>query len=252
MARVRSSDPIGFPFADLESALREWPTIELLGLLPGSSNHTLLARVDGGDGDAMLAVYKPARGERPLWDFPAGSLYRREVAAYRVARRLGWPAIPPTVVREEAPLGEGALQWFVEADTDQHYLNFQECPEEVSMQVAVFDLLVNNADRKAGHFLLDEEGTVWLIDHGLTFHVEPKIRTVVWDFAERAMPDQLRSDLRSLLDDLASSGTIRSQLTALLSGSEVRALTARVRAMLAPSWRFPGPSSAWSIPWPPI
>src|SRR5579859_3006305 len=108
MARDRSPDRSNFPFADLESALRGWPIIDLLGLMPGSSNHTLLARMDGGDGDPFLAVYKPARGERPLWDFAAGTLYRREVAAYRLARHLGWPAIPPTVVRTEAPLGVGA------------------------------------------------------------------------------------------------------------------------------------------------
>jgi hypothetical protein len=130
-------------------------------------------------------VYKPARGESPLWDFEAGTLYRREVAAYQLSKVLGWPNIPPTIVRKNAPHGIGALQMFVEAD-GRHFLGQNSAREDVWIRVALFDVIANNADRKSGHCLFDARDKVWVIDHGLTFHVDDKLRTVSWSSSSAA------------------------------------------------------------------
>lgn len=235
----------GQSFEAAEEALLGATEIELLGLMRRSSNYTFLARLCGpGDGES-LAVYKPARGEAPLWDFPDGTLYRREVAAYRLSRVLGWPPIPATVVREEAPHGIGALQVFVQAQPGRHYLHENGQPDEVWRRVAVFDVIVNNADRKSGHILLDPDGAPWVVDHGLTFHADPKLRTVIWDFAGEELPAGDRADLERALGELGSLGE-------LMTRGELAALRRRLQAVLRPDWRFPGPTSGWSVPWPPI
>ena len=233
-----------------EALLRELPDVKLLGVLHGASNYTFLARL-GPHGDSGLqAVYKPARGESPLWDFEAGTLYRREVAAYELSRSLGWPNIPPTVVRRKAPHGVGALQLFIEAD-GRHFLAQNDAPEETWLRIALFDVITNNADRKSGHCLFDAEDRVWVIDHGLTFHVDPKLRTVIWDFAGRPLPSDLCGDLERALIDV-ERGDAKARLAELIEPTEVRVLKRRMRAVLDPRWRFPSPGSAWSIPWPPV
>lgn len=232
-------------FEALEKALLEASEVELLGLMRRSSNYTFLAKLCGPGGSEMLAVYKPARGEAPLWDFRDGSLYRREVAAYQLSRILGWPRIPATVVREEAPHGVGALQAFVESQRGRHYLHENGQPDEVWRQVAVFDFIANNADRKSGHILVDPDGLSWVVDHGLTFHVEPKLRTVIWDFAGEPLPEADQPDLRRALEEAGS-------LSDLLTRSELAALRRRIQAALDPQWRFPSPTSGWSVPWPPV
>jgi hypothetical protein len=246
MARGRSSED----FERGERDLRELPEVELLGLLRRSSNYTFLARLTGA-GDELLAVYKPAGGESPLWDFPDGTLYLREVAAYRLARFLGWPVVPPTIVRESAPHGVGAMQLFVDAQADRHYLNPGRLPTQRWLEVAVFDVLVNNADRKSGHCLVDDSEELWVIDHGLTFHTEPKLRTVIWDFSGQRVPRQLREDLARAARSL-EGGELEEALGDLLARSEVAMLRRRLRAMLSPGWQLPTPSSAWSVPWPPV
>lgn len=228
-----------------ETRLLEASEIELLGLLRRSTNYTFLARVCGPGDYETLAVYKPQQGESPLWDFPDGTLYRREVAAYRLSRLLGWPDIPPTVVRESAPHGIGALQLFVESEPGRHYLHGNDQPAELWLRVAAFDVITNNADRKSGHCLFDASGRVWVVDHGLTFHVEDKLRTVIWDFAGRPLPAELRPDLERVLDEIDS-------LRELLTSAELRRLRGRIEAALEPDWRFPAPSSGWSVPWPPV
>jgi uncharacterized repeat protein (TIGR03843 family) len=247
MARGRSfdADPV-------EEALRRLPTIELKGLFRRSSNYTFLVELcdPDSDGPPLLGVYKPADGESPLWDFPAGTLYRREVAAYLVAKHLGWPRIPPTVVREEAPHGIGALQMYVVAEPEQHYLACGGQPADAWIEVALFDVLTNNADRKSGHCLTDGDGVVWVIDHGLTFHVDPKLRTVIWDFAGRQVPARLRADLERLAASLASGEA--AHLGELISRRELSVLRRRLHAMLQPGWQLPHPTSAWSVPWPPV
>ena len=234
-----------FDFQAVEKTLLEATEIELLGLMRRSSNYTFLARLGGPDGAESLAVYKPARGEAPLWDFPDGTLYRREVASYRLSRILGWPQIPATIVRDDAPHGVGALQVFIEAQRGRHYLHENGHPEAVWRRVAIFDVIANNADRKSGHILLDGDGAPWVVDHGLTFHVDPKLRTVIWDFAGEPLPEGDRPDLERALNDIAA-------LSELLSRSELNALRRRLEAVLHPDWRFPSPDSGWSVPWPPV
>src|ERR1700675_3037079 len=164
--------------------------LEILGLMPNSSNYTFLARALGDGTRAkpdVLGIYKPRRGEMPLWDFTDGTLCRREVAAYLVADELGWPNIPPTVLRE-GPEGLGSVQLFVEFDPDDHYFTLEQAHPDEFRKVALFDLVVNNADRKAGHCLLGTDGLIWVIDHGVCFNEEPKLRTVIWEFLGEPIP----------------------------------------------------------------
>jgi len=233
-----------------ERELRDLPDFKILGLLHGASNYTFLARVGPDGAGGLRAVYKPARGESPLWDFDAGSLYRREVAAYELSKVLGWPRIPPTVVRKKAPHGVGAVQLFIEAD-GRHFLGESSRRAPTWLRVALFDVITNNADRKSGHCLFDAKDHVWVIDHGLTFHVDPKLRTVIWDFAGRPLPEDVCGDIERALVE-AERGALRKSLEKLISAAELRALARRLRAVLGPDWRFPEPSSAWSIPWPPV
>lgn len=236
----------------VERSLLTLPGFDLKGVFRRSSNYTFLAELcDETSGERLLAVYKPARGESPLWDFPAGTLYRREVAAYRLARFLGWPRVPPTVIRADAPHGVGALQMFVESEPRRHYLACRGEASATWLQVAVFDLIANNADRKSGHCLFDAQGQVWVIDHGLTFHVEPKLRTVIWEFAGRPLPPSLRPDLERAAASL-EGGELAAALDELISRRELAVLRRRVATVLGPGFRLPGPTSQWSLPWPPL
>jgi hypothetical protein len=245
MARAQSSDA-----QEAERLLAELPDLQVLGLLHGSSNYTFLARLEPHPPAGLLAVYKPARGESPLWDFEAGSLFGREVAAYELSKVLGWPRIPPTVVRPQGPHGKGALQLFIDADR-RHFLEQQTTHRGIWAQVALFDVIVNNADRKSGHCLFDADDEVWVIDHGLTFHVDQKLRTVIWDFSGEPLPSELCDDVERALVGV-EKGPLAKTLEGLLSPAEVRMLKRRLRGVLNPKWRFPEPTSPWSIPWPPI
>ena len=248
-----SSERPQLSFEEAEEVLLDAPGIELLGLLPNSSNYTYLARLEtpGLAGGEALAVYKPAQGESPLWDFPTGSLHRREVASYRLARFLGWPLVPPTVTRREAPLGVGSLQLFIRAESGRVFFQLREQSPEELLPVAIFDVLTNNADRKAGHHLRDGSGRLWVIDHGLTFHVDPKLRTILWDFAGEPLPAPNRADLERAAAAL-ESGELPRTLKGLITARELQLLRRRVDGVLDQSWRFPSPSSGWSVPWPPI
>ena len=222
--------------------------VEVLGLLPYSSNYTFLARLRSGE-DEALAVYKPNRGERPLWDFPPGTLSVREVATFLVSEAAGWHIVPPTVLRDEAPLGSGSLQLFIEHDPELHYLTLMEHRLEDFRVFAALDAVVNNADRKAGHVLEDGDGRLWAVDHGLTFNVEPKLRTVIWQFAEEPLGPMLRADLDKLLGELARPGGLGAELSELLSPEEAAATLARVEGLLVDD-RFPAPTSDRPLPWP--
>jgi hypothetical protein len=217
--------------------------LSLRGRLPWSSNATFLAEVRLG-AEGALGVYKPQQGERPLWDFPRG-LHRREVAAYWLSRALGWGLVPPTVARD-GPLGRGSLQLFVDADFEQHYFTLRERPEcrEALERICAFDLLANNADRKSGHCLLGRDGRVYAIDNGLCFHVDPKLRTVVWDFAGEPVPGPIRDAARRLAAD-----GLPAALADQLSAEEARALLARAGA-LGRSDRFPEDRTGMRYPWP--
>jgi uncharacterized repeat protein (TIGR03843 family) len=224
--------------------------IEALGLLPGASNATLLVRCVTQD-DELLAVYKPMRGETPLWDFPDGTLHRREVAAYQVATALGWPNVPPTVVRD-GPYGPGSVQVFVPSDAEQHYFTLETTRADDFRLVALFDLLVNNADRKGGHCLLDADGVIWVIDHGVCFAVEPKLRTVIWGFIDEPFPASAAADLARVAGDLDGGGQLSATLAALLDADEVAATAARARSLVA-AGTYPEPDPTQRpFPWPPI
>jgi len=223
-------------------------TIELKGQFVWGSNYTFLVQVTQGD-ETRSAVYKPARGERPLWDFPEGTLAQREVAAYVVSRALGWDLVPPTVLRPDGPAGAGSLQLFVDADPERHYFTFTEAEKQRLRPVAVFDLLINNADRKGGHVLLGESDHLWLIDHGVCFHAEDKLRTVIWDFVGEPIPRELLAALRRLRLALLDDDALRTELGGLLAAEEVEALQARADRLLRLK-RFPPPGADRPYPWP--
>ena len=229
-------------------AILQQGEVEVLGLLPYSSNYTFLARLRSRDSEAY-AVYKPNRGERPLWDFPSGTLAARELAAYRVSEVAGWNIVPPTVMRGDAPLGAGSFQWFLEHDPEVHYLTLMEQRLEEFRVFAALDVVINNADRKAGHVLEDADGRVWAVDHGLTFNLEPKLRTVIWQFAQEPLGAAIRQDLGRLEMELARPGGLGDELTELLSPEESSATLTRTRDLLAKD-HFPSPSSDRPLPWP--
>jgi Phosphatidylinositol 3- and 4-kinase len=215
------------------------------GRIPGSSNVTLLTTCQL-DGIELAAVYKPARGERPLWDFPSG-LHRREVAAYLLSEMLGWGLVPLTVERLDAPLGIGSLQLFVDEDGESHYFTLRDEPRwtETLHRLAVFDVVANNTDRKSGHVLLAYD-RLWAIDNGLSFHCEPKLRTVIWDFAGDRLTDEEVAALERL-----RSNPLPAELAELLDADERAALNKRVARLLREGC-LPAPADDdWRpYPWP--
>jgi uncharacterized repeat protein (TIGR03843 family) len=218
--------------------------VEVLGRIPWGSNATLLATVSA-DGDCLQAVYKPRRGERPLWDFPSG-LDRREVAAYELSQALGWGIVPETVLREDLPYGVGSLQRFVPFAADEHYFTLYD--EGVQLDalrtICCFDLLSNQTDRKSGHCLLGDDGRIWAVDNGLAFHTDDKLRTVIWEFGGEPIPDHLRDDLARF----ASHG-IPHALTTLLDPDECHALVARAQRV-SKVGIYPIEGSDRRYPWP--
>ncbi len=221
-----------------------------LELLPWGSNYTFLARLDAGAQGEGLAVYKPRRGEAPLWDFPDGTLYLREYGAYLLSRALGWHFIPPTVIRD-GPHGIGTMQLFVPSVKGATYFTFHEERVADMQRMAAFDAFTNNADRKAGHCLLGLDGRVWGIDHGLCFNVDYKLRTVIWDFRSTPIPADLLQDMSRLLDDLEKSGPVGAELGGLIAGPEMDMLCRRLHALLEEKV-FPEPGVRRSVPWPPV
>jgi uncharacterized repeat protein (TIGR03843 family) len=224
--------------------LLERTRLEILGLLPRSSNYTFLARAT--DAEDVLVVYKPRDGEAPLWDFPDGTLCQREVAAYLVSRAIGWPNVPPTILRD-GPEGIGSVQLFVPFEPDQHYFTLSETRLDEFRTVAAFDAIVNNGDRKAGHCLLSGEGEVFVVDHGVCFHHAPKLRSVIWEFAGQPLDDAVVDGMRRLLD--AVRGDLRPALAPLLSSGEIAAMQARTERLLR-GGRYPAPGPGRPYPWP--
>jgi len=212
--------------------------------VPYSSNATFLVQLCV-DGHAAQAIYKPVRGERPLWDFAPG-LHRRERAAYLLSEAMGIDLVPPTVMRADAPFGEGSLQWFVDVDHRQHYFTIFEGREDLHgrlREVAAFDLVANNTDRKSGHVLIDAEGHIWGIDHGLCFAADFKLRTVVWEFGGEPIPDTLVAAIAPL------ARRVPLALAALLDDDEVEAM--RVRAQrIVDHPVFPVDTTGRRYPWP--
>jgi uncharacterized repeat protein (TIGR03843 family) len=222
--------------------------VEVLGLLPYASNYTFLARLTEGDRQT-LAVYKPQRGERPLWDFPAGTLAQREVGAWLVSEGTGWSLVPPTVLRTDAPMGPGSLQLFIDHDPERHYLVLMEERLESFQTFAALDVIINNADRKAGHVIEDATGRLWAVDHGISFHVDHKLRTVIWQFAGERLGPEVRAGLEAVGDRLADPDGLGGRLAGLLSRPEADAALARLEALLVED-RFPAPEGDRPLPWP--
>ncbi|MGE5263125.1 MAG: SCO1664 family protein, partial [Acidobacteriota bacterium] len=225
-------------------------TMSVQELVPWSSNYTFLVIVSSGS-QQVLAIYKPSRGERPLWDFPTGTLAKREYAAYLVSAALGWPQIPPTVLRD-GPQGIGAVQLFIDTVDGEHYFTLRDEHREEMKRIAVFDAVVNNTDRKGGHVLLSRDGGIWCIDHGVTFHEHPKLRTVIWDFTQEPIPTAILEDLRTLQAKLDRADPVAHALAPLLSAREIQAMCRRIEVLLREGV-YPEPPEDWPhIPWPPI
>ena len=219
------------------------------------SNYTYLAKVEQ-EGETLTAVYKPTRGERPLWDFPASTLALREVAAYLVSEALGWRLVPPTIYRKKGPLGPGSLQLFIAHNAEYHYFNFNKSDHQRLRPVALFDLLINNADRKGSHIMIDPEQHIWLIDHGICFHTEDKLRTVVWDYAGETLPEDLCADVTRFRMELGlqkgAQSPLACSLEPYLDQDEIAALSSRSDRLLA-AGRFPNPHpNRRPYPWPPV
>ena len=226
-------------------------SIEIEGLMPDSSNYTFLTSISDDELQG-LAIYKPRRGERPLWDFPRGTLCQREAAAYVMSQALGWAIVPPTVLRDAPEYGIGSVQLFIDADQQAHYFTLRGTDDEAFQRIAAFDLIVNNADRKGGHILKDRDGHLWGIDHGITFHTDPKLRTVIWEYAGQPIPEALVDDIRRVAHQLETTNDeLTTVLSELLARVELDALRRRIERVLRRP-RYPEPTGGRSMPWPPI
>lgn len=217
--------------------------LDVLAQLHESSNLALVLEMSLGE-DYGWAVYKPEVGEQPLWDFPPG-LHARERAAFLLSEHLGWHLVPPTTVRDDAPFGTGSLQWYIDHD-GTHYLQVLAARVDLHDQfrrMAVFDLLVNNTDRKSGHVLIDEHDHVWGIDHGLCFNINPKLRTVIWDFAGEDIDGELVAAVEPLID------AVPHEIATLLHPGEVEALQRRAARIVRLPF-LPHPRSHYQYPWP--
>ncbi|MBC8162699.1 MAG: SCO1664 family protein [Roseiflexaceae bacterium] len=226
--------------------------IEVQGMLPYSSNYTLLTLVRQGDLQG-LAVYKPRRGERPLWDFPRGTLCQREVAAYVLNEALGWQLVPPTVLRD-GPYGVGSMQLFIDSDEQAHLFTMQKEGgyEDQIERLAAFDVLANNADRKSGHCLKGSDNRLWAIDHGICFHSEYKLRTVLWDYAGKPLRPDILADLTALRDAWCAGESTYDLLDQLLAEDEMRAMRRRLDKLVGSGRHHAEPGQGRNIPWPPV
>ncbi|MCU0482803.1 MAG: SCO1664 family protein [Chloroflexi bacterium] len=228
--------------------------ITVVGRLVAASNATLLVTVSGdlpGRGPVTAAaIHKPVLGERPLWDFPEGTLAAREVAAHAVSDASGWDIVPPTVLRADGPFGQGMLQLWVETSDDVDPASLLGTRDPRLRRIAVFDAVVNNADRKAGHLLVRPDGRVQGVDHGVTFHAEAKLRTVLWEWRGMRLARAELAMLRALAARLGPREDLGRRLGQLLAPAEVAATRERVGELLR-SGRFPEPAPDWpAIPWP--
>lgn len=244
-------NPTSVAYDTALSALHSGQIEQEHGIMRWGSNYTFLVTVTCAEA-RFMAIYKPRIGERPLWDFPDGTLCQREAAAFVVSEALGWHIVPPTILRD-GPRGAGSVQVFIDHDPQQHYFTLDEETHDAQLRrIAAFDMLVNNADRKGGHCLVDADDRIWCIDHGLTFHTMHKLRTVIWDYAGQAISAEIMTSLEAFcvtLDDVGSD-CMRS-LGALLSDVEIKALRGRLNTMLKTGiYASPGPGP--NRPWPAV
>lgn len=251
---------------DVSATLRrlsEWE-ITGMGLHPGGSNYVFVVRLEdperpppeedtenSNDPDgAMYGIYKPSSGERPLRDFPYGTLHQRERAAYLLATALGWPNVPPTVIRD-GPHGEGSVQFFIDADLEANYFTLRDECLHLFEPLAMFDVLAHNADRKGGSCLkADSDGRIWSIDHGLTFNQAARRRTVMFEFNGKEYPQVRLNDVTRVMDELSSDTSgLKVEMQALLDEREIEGLARRAERMLDTK-RFPLLDPNVNVPWP--
>lgn len=243
--------PYELPTLTLDEALKllSGGALSVEGRLVDASNATLYCAVSL-DGVTAGCVYKPIRGERPLWDFPAGTLAGRELAAYLVSAATGWALVPPTVMRD-GPFGPGMCQLWMEPDPAVDLVSLARSDHPDLRRMAVYDAVVNNADRKGGHLLPQEDGHVYGCDHGVCFHVEDKLRTLLWGWAGDRLTDEARTVLEELSTQL-DDGPLDAELGELISQREIAATKRRIRT-LRKTGRHPEPSGEWpAVPWPPF
>ena len=220
------------------------------GSIRWSSNYTFLCSLTHDD-MTIMTVYKPRSGERPLWDFPDGTLCQREYAAYLTSEALGWQVVPPTVLRD-GPRGLGSVQFFVDHDPEYNYFSFDEGLLPQLARLSAFDVLVNNADRKGGHCIVDSEDRLWGIDHGITFHSMHKLRTVIWNFAGQPIPQPLMDDIATLCNQLETDDSpYRTEMDGLLNMAEMTAFRRRIDRLMHTK-TFPQPGPGPNYPWPPV
>ncbi len=244
------AEPVTRPPADDAEALHLLRTgeIDLEGRMLDASNVTLVGTIRSGDVGAEC-VYKPVAGERPLWDFPDGTLAGREISAFLVSEATGWRVVPPTVLRE-GPFGPGMVQLWIDGDEEIDLAEYVRRDDPALRRMAVFDAVVNNADRKGGHIIPMPDGHAYGVDHGICFSVEPKLRTLLWRWAGRPLPPASLEVLERLAEDLR--GDLGEQLHEHLTRREVRRTQQRVADLLRTTLH-PEPSGDWpALPWPPF
>ena len=219
--------------------------------IPYASNYVFLLELQHDDAPTCgYAVYKPGRGENPLWDFPP-NLYRREVAAYRLANALGWHLIPPTIERADGlEYGVGSLQAYIPTDYGCTFFELREQHTDAMRRFALFDWLANNADRKGGHILKGQGDQLWGIDNGLSFHEDDKLRTVIWDYAGEPIDDALLEDVARLIPDLDTGGNAAAALSPMLSANEIDVLRQRAERALDERRLPEPPLDRRPYPWP--
>jgi uncharacterized repeat protein (TIGR03843 family) len=217
-------------------------------LLPSGSNYVFVIALEDDEAGPGAAVYKPRRGEAPLWDYPDGTLYRRERATYLISEALGWCIVPPTVVRD-GPHGIGMVQLHIDHLPRQNYFTIKDHRQDELRRMAIFDVVANNGDRKGGHCLIDHDDRLWGIDHGLTLHHQGKLRTVIWDFIGEPVPAALLTDIECLLRKLEQADPAVAELDQLLDKGERKALRQRIERVLTQR-RYPEPPPWRPVPWP--
>jgi len=214
-------------FSDLE-----YGQITHLGLFESGNNYTFLVRLENRSGDQYMGIYKPFSGEAPLSDFPWGTLYKREVASYLVSKGLGWEFVPPTVIKD-GPYGIGSLQLYIEHNPRENYFTLKGTHNIEFQQMCLFDFITNNADRKGGHCLKGFDGKIWGIDHGLTFNVREKLRTVIWEFSGEPISIPLQNDLKKLYAEVTTDSTLGKSLNNLISIEELKSFVQRLEEILS-------------------
>lgn len=247
--------PIELPYDTVYDAILEGEVDAEHGMMSWGSNYTFLVTISHAD-NKFLGIYKPRMGERPLWDFPDGTLCQRETGAFVVSEMLGWHLVPPTILRE-GPRGIGSVQAFINHDPNQHYFTFPENEDFEAIdpqlqKMAIFDVVVNNVDRKGGHCLLDDGRKIWGIDHGLTFHPSNRLRTVIWDYAGQSIADDIMGDIQMLCAKLEDDqDPYTQQLKELISPPELSTMKRRIDRLIQ-AGIFPMPGAGPNRPWPAV